>query len=91
LTAVPTRSGAHITFSLSTDATVEVRVLNIAGRLLRTLAPGLACSAGPNTLTWPGLSDTGLAVPSGRYLIQVRARTLSGTQSQAITPVQIER
>jgi hypothetical protein len=91
LTAVPTRGGAQVTFSLSADATVEVRVLNIAGRLVRMLTPGRDCTAGLNTFAWTGLSDAGLAAPNGRYLIQVRARMESGSQSQGITQVLIAR
>ncbi|MBM3474356.1 MAG: hypothetical protein FJX75_13920 [Armatimonadetes bacterium] len=91
LAAVPTAGGAQITFTLSAPATVEVRVLNIAGRLIKTIAPGQQCGAGLTTLSWSGLSDTGLHVPAGRYLVEVRARSAKGSASRAIAAVGLAR
>jgi hypothetical protein len=89
--AVPTKGGAGIVFSLSAPATVSVQVLNLAGRLIRTVTPGQACPQGLNTVTWSGLSDAGRQVPSGWYLVEVRALTASSAQSRAVTTLQIVR
>jgi len=91
LAAVPAAGGAQITFTLSAPATVEVRALNIAGRPVRTVTPGRTCDAGANRLLWSGLSDRGLRVPDGAYLIEVRARSGSGEQSRALSRVQLTR
>jgi hypothetical protein len=91
LAAVPTAGGAQITFTLSAPATVEVRVLNIAGRPIKTIAPGRECEAGLNTVTWTGMSDAGLRVPAGRYLVEVRARSAEGSESRAIAAVGLGR
>jgi hypothetical protein len=91
LSAVPAGSGAEIIVSLSAAASVEVRVLNIAGRPIRVVTSGLDCQAGLNTLTWSGLSDAGLQAPNGRYLIEVRARTASGDESRALAICRVER
>ena len=91
LTAIPTAGGAQITFTLSAPATVEVRVLNIAGRPIRTITPGRECEAGVNTLTWSGISDQGLRVPDGRYLVEVGAKSASGAQSRALATCQVAR
>jgi hypothetical protein len=91
LTAVPAAGGAQITFTLSAPALVELRVLNIAGRLVRTITPGRDCEAGLNTFAWTGTSDAGLRAPEGRYLVEVRARTADGSASRCLTAVQLAR
>jgi len=91
LAAVPTGKGAQITFSLSAPASVEINVLNIAGRLVRTIATGAQCEKGLNTFVWTGLSNSGLAAPNGRYVIEVRASAATGTQSRAVAACQVAR
>jgi len=91
LAAVPAAGGAQITFTLSASATVEVRVRNIAGRPVKTVTPGQECAAGLNTLVWSGVSDAGLRVPSGVYLVEVRATSASGEASRALAPLRLAR
>ncbi len=91
LTAVPTADGAQITFTLSSAATVRVRVLNIAGRVIRTVTPERECPAGLTTLVWSGVSDGGLRTPNGVYVVEVVARSEGGAQARGITPVQVAR
>jgi flagellar hook assembly protein FlgD len=89
LAAVAAGTGAQITFSLSAPATVEVHVRNIAGRLVRTVTPGQDCAAGLSTLVWNCQSDAGLRVPNGIYLVEVCARSASGSQSRALATVSL--
>jgi hypothetical protein len=91
LTAVPTRAGAQVSFTLAAAADVEARVLNMAGRPVRTLCQGRDCAAGANTLLWNATSDAGLRVPSGAYLVEVVARTPDGSQARAVTTVRLSR
>jgi hypothetical protein len=91
LAAVSTANGAQITFSLSAPATVEVRVFNMAGRPVRTVTSGQQCAAGLNTLIWSGANSTGLRVPTGVYLVEVRARSSSGAQTQALATIRMAR
>jgi len=92
LTAAPTRSGAtQFAFCLSSTATVEARVFNLAGRPVRTLCRNQPSAAGANTLLWDARSDTGLRVPSGTYALEVTARTPDGAQSRAMVPVSVGR
>ena len=90
LAALPTRSGgAQITFCLSAPATVEVRVLNVAGRPVRHLTTGRLTAAGVNSLVWSGCSDRGLKVPAGVYLADVAAGTPDGSTSHAVTTLRL--
>ena len=92
LAAVPTRGGAaEIVFALSAPAAVEVHVLNIAGRPVRTLCQAKACEAGTNALVWDAMSETGLRVPSGVYVIRIGAQSPDGGRNSALTTVRLER
>lgn len=81
---------AEIVFTLSNAAQVDVEVLNIAGRSIRTVAIGPRDS-GQNTLSWNLRDNSGTMVPSGMYLVRMTARDDSGRQAQALRPLQITR
>jgi hypothetical protein len=89
--AVPTRAGAQITFTLSADADVSVCVLNIAGRPVRRLCCAHACDGGTNTLLWGGQADNGLRVPAGTYLISLTAQSPGGQSARALTTLNLKR
>ena len=74
----PTPGGAGIEFSLLRDGSVEVTVSDLSGRLVRTLASGIA-SAGPHRARWDGTDASGRAVAAGVYV--VRLRTLEGDRT----------
>jgi len=84
LSAAPTAAGAQVTFSLSAPAQVQARVLNLAGRPVKTLCMARECEAGVNTMVWNSRSDQGLAVPNGAYLIEVTARAEGGGEARAL-------
>ena len=87
LSAMPTAKGAQVTFSLSAPASVQARVLNLAGRPVKTLCTARSCEAGANTLVWNATSDAGVTVPRGTYLIEVTARTEGGGEARALVRV----
>ena len=91
LAGVPTQAGAQLTFTLSCPAEVSVRVLNLAGRPIRALCRARACDAGTNTLLWDARTGSGLAAPSGAYLLEVSARTTDGAQTRAVTQTRLTR
>ena len=92
LSAIGTRDGgAEVAFSLSAEATVDVSVLNIAGRLVRRLAADEVLSAGAQRLQWNGCDASGARVPSGRYLIAVSAKTAGGQLVRRMAPVALAR
>jgi hypothetical protein len=91
LSAAATRAGAQVVFSLSAAASVEARVLNMAGRPIRGLCGARECPPGRNTLLWDGRDGTGAAVPRGTYLAEVVARGRDGSRCRAVTSLRLER
>ncbi len=64
-----------ISYSLSSAAAVQARIRNISGVVVKHLVSGELNEAGRNVVLWSGRSDRGTAVPSGRYLIEIEARS----------------
>jgi Tol biopolymer transport system component len=82
---------AVVTYSLSKNAQVTAEVRNISGVLVRSLMSDQQQTAGIHSANWDGRNQSGVAVPNGRYLVRVMARTQDGQQSQALTQVSISR
>jgi len=80
----------NITYSLSTGADVVVEVRNICGRLVGRIACG-PTSSGVRTTSWNARNLSGAQVPSGMYLCTVLARSNDGSESRAVTTVQLQR
>jgi Tol biopolymer transport system component len=78
------RSEAILTYTLSDDARVEITLRTATGRLVRTLAGGVAAHAGVNTLTWSRVDGTGRALPRGSYLCEVRATGAGGRLARGV-------
>lgn len=86
------QGGAAISYSLSADAAVDIRIRNISGIVVGQVAADRASTAGQNTVLWSGRSNRGSKVPSGRYLCEIVAK--SPETGQAVTvvqPLQIRR
>jgi hypothetical protein len=64
----------RIEFALPAPAEVSVRIYDVAGRAVRTLADGKSFNAGPNTIAWDGVTDSGRPAASGLYLYRVETR-----------------
>jgi hypothetical protein len=77
----PSAGGASMAlrFELATGGPVTARVLDVHGRLVRTLARDLACPVGPSELRWDGRDAGGTAVPAGLYFVEVA----SGAETRA--------
>ncbi len=86
-----TAAGAQVTFSLSSAAQVQARILNMAGRPVRTLCRAHECEAGRNTLVWNALADDGLPVPNGIYVVELTATAEEGQQARALSRVTLAR
>lgn len=83
--------GAAISYTLSRSAQVSVEIMNVAGRVVRSLGSSMAAGGSQQTLMWNGLSNYGGAVPSGRYLVRLTARAEDGQTVQAIRPLNVAR
>lgn len=91
LQAMQTSGGVEISYTLSGSATVQVTILNMAGRTIRTLCNERVAAAGANSEVWNLVGDRGTRVPAGSYLCRVTARTESGRQASCLTTMQIGR
>lgn len=66
----PFNATTTIGFSLMEFSHVQLRIFNMAGQLVRTLANG-DFHAGTHTVIWNGEDDTGRSIASGVYLYQM--------------------
>jgi len=93
VTATRTRGGVfHITFHLTAPAAVTAEVLNASGKPVAQLNPfGGRAVEGTQSLTWRGTDDSGIALPAGAYLLQLRATDEDGRQTRVNIPVVLTR
>lgn len=80
-----TRGLSTVTYRTANDASVDVKVLNAAGRIIRKLVEGQVRSAGRHTEMWDGRDDRGTMVPAGFYTIEVKGVFDDGTTTRAAT------
>jgi FlgD Ig-like domain/FG-GAP-like repeat/FG-GAP repeat len=69
--ANPFRTNAHVAFTLPHESTVQLRVLDITGRVVQTLTDGVM-QAGRTEASWNGHAATGKAAPAGVYFVEMR-------------------
>ena len=68
----PFYNGVRLAYEVPTaSATVSIKVFDLAGRLVRTLA-GDTQTAGRYVVAWNGRDERGASLRSGMYFIQVR-------------------
>jgi hypothetical protein len=69
----PLRQGeAYVNLTLAKSDRVEVKIYDVSGRLIRTLADGQLFKAGPQKLTWDGLDNGGRQVARGVYFTHIK-------------------
>jgi hypothetical protein len=83
--------GASITYVLNQAAQVRAQVLNMAGRVVRTLSQGDTVDTGTNTLIWDLSSDAHTLVPGGRYMVVIEATTPDGQRARAMQNIIVSR
>lgn len=79
----PFNPSTSISFELKKPARVVVRVFDVSGRLVKTLADGTFAS-GPHELPWNGCNGNGSMVASGIYFIRLDSNAYSVTQKAII-------
>jgi hypothetical protein len=72
ITPNPLRTSAAIMFQLDRPATVEVRIFDVGGRVVRTFPP-IESSPGLNSIFLDGRGDRSGSLPAGMYLVEIRA------------------
>ncbi|NDK17347.1 MAG: hypothetical protein GW911_35420, partial [Armatimonadetes bacterium] len=88
LSVAPGRGGrgAGVSFSLSEDAAVTVKLVAANGRPVQTLGP-IPLQAGLNNVPWDGRAVSSQAAPRGVYMLEVAARTDSGEVFRAVRSI----
>ena len=80
----PFRNGAaKITFGITRKEKVELKVYDVTGRLVKTLA-NREFDAGSHDLFWDGSSDDGQLVSRGVYFYQLRTPTFVSQKKLAV-------
>ena len=80
----PNRGGdAKIAFGITRKERVELRVYDVTGRLIKTLA-NREFAAGEHTLFWDGTNDDGQLVPRGVYFYQLRTPSFVSQKKLAV-------
>lgn len=78
-------SGVNISYNLSVPANVEVRILAGGGRAVRQVTGRASRAAGLGQTTWDLKNDQGVMMPSGAYLVEIRAQSADGRQTVKMT------
>jgi len=89
--AQPGGSGAVITYGVSQACNVSVEVMNISGRVIKTLAADEVAAAGTHTLSWNLRSNSGTLVPRGMYLVRIDAAAENGQRTSRLCQLNVNR
>jgi hypothetical protein len=77
------RDLAKISFGITRKEKVELRLYDVAGRLVRTLA-NREFTAGAHDVYWDGSNDEGQSVPRGVYFYQLRTPSFVSQKKLAV-------
>ena len=73
-----------IRFELPSAMQVDLRVYDVAGRLVRVLHDGYVADAGSHSVVWYGCDDAGSQMPSGTYFYRLLADTYTETRRMTL-------
>ncbi|MBN1480977.1 hypothetical protein EH223_00720 [candidate division KSB1 bacterium] len=76
----PFATGTEFCFDLTRQALVRIKVFTVAGRLIKTIEPGLV-DVGYNRIYWDGLDQDGDLLANGVYLYYIIAETADDTKT----------
>jgi len=68
----PAVGTVHLAFVLPREARVELTILDVRGRRVRTIVPSGAEPAGAYAKEWNGRDDSGRSVAPGLYIVRLR-------------------
>lgn len=81
----PMTGSSTLRFQLATPGDVEIDLYNVSGQRVKQLVGGWF-EAGDYTVAWNASGESGAAVPSGVYFLQMRTEGI--TRSQRVVVVQ---
>jgi hypothetical protein len=79
----PFNPTTQISFSLPRSGHVSLKIYNVAGQLVRTLA-NEEREAGTHTVSWNGTNDLGSSVASGVYFYKIEADNFQSTKKMVL-------
>lgn len=79
----PARSQVAVSYALPEECRVNLRVYDITGRLVKTLADGVE-KAGYNKVTWDGRDEMGREVATGTYFYRLTAGDFTAVKKMTI-------
>jgi hypothetical protein len=74
----PFDSRTRVEYDLARHSTVQLRIFDVLGRLVRATA-GRSESAGPHEFLWDGTDEHGSKLPAGVYFFELRVNGVSQT------------
>ena len=86
-----TNAPMTISYALSADALVSVRILSSSGKEIFTVTRGRADNAGENEVTWSMRDNANRAVAPGVYRVEILAETPNGERVRKIVPINVIR
>ena len=83
--ANPMRSGeAQIVFGIKNTERVEVKVYDVTGRLVKTVANRSFAGGVEHVVTWDGTNDAGQSVARGVYFYQLRSPSFTSQKKLTV-------
>jgi len=80
----PFNPSTIISFTLPSDSSVQLRIYDVAGKLVRDLIDGQTMWAGTRQAVWDGRDDGGKAVSAGVYFYRLDAGQFSQTKRMTL-------
>ena len=80
-------SALSISYTVSRDARVEVRLRDSLNKMVRSLGGNTTRAAGINSVYWDRRFDDGRYAPSGLYLAEIIATATDGEVAKTIRPI----
>jgi hypothetical protein len=75
----PANGPAMFALTLPTETAATIRILDVTGRVVRTLSQGATMSAGEHAIVWDGRDEAGAVAASGVYFARVEAAGITAS------------
>lgn len=86
------QGGTVLSYALSAEANVDIRIRNISGMVVNEISTGRLTPAGQNSTLWTGRNSRGNLVPNGHYLCEIVARSpITGQSMSVVHPLEVKR